>query len=71
MQGGNISIKNEEQLLKSWKDKMITSWEAYDGDSTRERYFRKDISYDFLKSKMQYYFKNIENKDAFITGEIQ
>jgi len=60
MKGGNGLIKNEEELKKSWDNKLISSWEADDGMGTRERLFREGYTYDELKKRLNYFFKKMK-----------
>jgi hypothetical protein len=77
LQGGTryLNIKNEDDLLDSWKDNRVNVWTASDGMGIKESYFKDnmimgDMTYDHLKQKLTYFFRNINNKEAFIKGLI-
>ena len=75
MRGGNGLITNEDQLLESWDKKekktgrfLIQSWLANDGKGDSEKFFREGMTYEDLKNKLKYYFKNM-NKEGSIREE--
>jgi len=69
MKGGDVSINNEKELKKSWDKKeketgrfLIQSWLAKDGKGNEQKYFREGMTYEDLKDKLQYYFKNMNEQ---------
>jgi hypothetical protein len=55
---------NEIELKNSFDNKNIGIWEADDGQGTRERIFREDITYDELKKSLEYYFNEMDSQKA-------
>ena len=84
MKGWDVSIKNEEELKKTWNDPSIKFWEVDDGFGTKTRIYREDaaenevmpygtkdddVNMSTFRGKINYYLKQVDAiPSAYIKG---